>query len=71
MGSRIKLPVDFQGIIRKEANNENPTEGTFIMKGKNLNQKWKRWNESSEEHLAQKQGKTDEEYYGRGSPIQS
>eukprot|EP00972_Heterocapsa_arctica_P105987 15611942-Heterocapsa_arctica.AAC.1 len=34
MGSRIKLPVDFQGIIRKEAKHENPTEGTFIRKCK-------------------------------------
>eukprot|EP00972_Heterocapsa_arctica_P042311 6236085-Heterocapsa_arctica.AAC.1 len=58
MGSRIKRPVDFQGITRNEAKNGNPTEGTFIMKGKNLNPKWKHWNESSEEYLAQKEGKT-------------
>eukprot|EP00972_Heterocapsa_arctica_P091160 13451213-Heterocapsa_arctica.AAC.1 len=58
MGSRIKRPVDFQGITRKEANNEMPTDGTFIMKGNNVNQKWKHWNESLEEYLAQKEGKT-------------
>eukprot|EP00972_Heterocapsa_arctica_P077385 11413327-Heterocapsa_arctica.AAC.1 len=71
MGSRIKLPFDLQRIIRKEAERENPTEGTFIMKGNNLNQTWKHWNESSEEYLAQKEGKTGEEYDGRGRPIQS
>eukprot|EP00972_Heterocapsa_arctica_P060913 8984136-Heterocapsa_arctica.AAC.1 len=70
MGSRIKRPVDFQGITRQEANNEMPTDGTFITKGNNLNQKWKYWNESSEEYLAQKENKTGEEYYGRGRPIQ-
>eukprot|EP00972_Heterocapsa_arctica_P021484 3161593-Heterocapsa_arctica.AAC.1 len=70
MGSRIKRPVDFQGITRKEAKRENHTEGTFTMKGNNLNQKWKHWTESSEEYLAQKEGKTVEEYYGRGRPIQ-
>eukprot|EP00972_Heterocapsa_arctica_P068767 10162218-Heterocapsa_arctica.AAC.1 len=38
MGSRIKRPVDFQGTTGKEAKSENPTEGTFTMKGNNLNQ---------------------------------
>eukprot|EP00972_Heterocapsa_arctica_P064252 9482928-Heterocapsa_arctica.AAC.1 len=70
MGSRIKRPVDFQGIARKEAKHEMPTDGTFTMKGASLNQKWKHWNEASEEYLAQKEGKTGEEYYGRGRPIQ-
>eukprot|EP00972_Heterocapsa_arctica_P115676 16449121-Heterocapsa_arctica.AAC.1 len=70
MGSRIKRPVDFQGIIGKDANNEMPTDGTFRMKGNNLNQTWKYWNESSEEYVAQKEGNTGEEYYGRGRPIQ-
>eukprot|EP00972_Heterocapsa_arctica_P076337 11261732-Heterocapsa_arctica.AAC.1 len=70
MGSRIKRPVDFQGITRKEANYEMPTDGTFIMKGNNLDQQWNHWNEPSEEYLAQKEGKTGEEYYGRERPIQ-
>eukprot|EP00972_Heterocapsa_arctica_P081250 11973398-Heterocapsa_arctica.AAC.1 len=65
MGSRIKIPVDCQGITRKEAKNEMATDGTFIMKGSNLNQKWKHWNESSEDYLAQKEGKTGDAYYGR------
>eukprot|EP00972_Heterocapsa_arctica_P020458 3017023-Heterocapsa_arctica.AAC.1 len=55
MRSRIKRPVDFQGITRKEATNGMPTDGTFTMKGANLNQKWKHWNEASEEYLAQKE----------------
>eukprot|EP00972_Heterocapsa_arctica_P069801 10312125-Heterocapsa_arctica.AAC.1 len=58
MGCRIKRPVDFQGITRKEARTSSPTEGTYSMKGTCLNQKWKHWNESSEEYLAQKEGKT-------------
>eukprot|EP00972_Heterocapsa_arctica_P029687 4372899-Heterocapsa_arctica.AAC.1 len=58
MGSRIKRPVDVQGITRKEARTSSPTEGTFNMKGNYLPQKWKHWNESSEEYLAQKEGKT-------------
>eukprot|EP00972_Heterocapsa_arctica_P098716 14567115-Heterocapsa_arctica.AAC.1 len=70
MGSRIKRPVDFQGIIRKEANNNMPTDGSFTLEGANLNQKWKHCNEASEEYLAQKEGKTGEEYYSRGRPIQ-
>eukprot|EP00972_Heterocapsa_arctica_P082027 12089960-Heterocapsa_arctica.AAC.1 len=52
MGSRIKRPVDFQGINRKGATNDMPTDGTFIMKGNNLNQQWQHWNESSEEYLS-------------------
>eukprot|EP00972_Heterocapsa_arctica_P092912 13704071-Heterocapsa_arctica.AAC.1 len=58
MGSRIKRPVDFQSITREEARTSSPTEGTFSMKGNCLNQQWKHWNESSEEYLAQKEGKT-------------
>eukprot|EP00972_Heterocapsa_arctica_P016576 2446387-Heterocapsa_arctica.AAC.1 len=41
MGSRIKIPVDFQGITRKEARLNSPSEGTYVMQGKCLNQKWK------------------------------
>ncbi len=70
MGSRINRSVDFQGITRKEARTSSPTEGTFIMKGNCLNQKWKHWNESAEEYLAQKEGTTGDKYYGRGTPIQ-
>eukprot|EP00972_Heterocapsa_arctica_P100082 14758988-Heterocapsa_arctica.AAC.1 len=58
MGSRIKRPLDFQGITRKEANNKMPTDGTFTLEGAKLNQQLKHWNEASEEHLAQKEGKT-------------
>eukprot|EP00972_Heterocapsa_arctica_P015917 2347825-Heterocapsa_arctica.AAC.1 len=47
-----------------------PTDGSFILKNNNLNQKWKHWNEASEEYLVQKEGKTGEEYYGRGRHIQ-
>eukprot|EP00972_Heterocapsa_arctica_P028180 4145630-Heterocapsa_arctica.AAC.1 len=60
MGSRIKRPMDFQGITRKEAKQNMPTDGTFTLEGGNLNQKWKHWNEASEEYLAQKEGKTGE-----------
>eukprot|EP00972_Heterocapsa_arctica_P030834 4537427-Heterocapsa_arctica.AAC.1 len=44
--------------------------GLFSLEGTNINQKWKHWNEASEEYLAQEEGKTGEEYYGRGRPIQ-
>eukprot|EP00972_Heterocapsa_arctica_P091533 13501897-Heterocapsa_arctica.AAC.1 len=58
MGSRIKRPIDFQGMTRKEAKNHMPTDGNFNLKGKNLNNQWRHWNEASEEYLAQKEGKT-------------
>eukprot|EP00972_Heterocapsa_arctica_P094895 13993949-Heterocapsa_arctica.AAC.1 len=70
MGSRIKRPMDFQGITRKEAKNNMPTDGKFKLKGKDIHEKWRLWNEASEEYLAQKEGKTGEEYDGRGRPIQ-
>eukprot|EP00972_Heterocapsa_arctica_P019507 2879425-Heterocapsa_arctica.AAC.1 len=53
MGSRIKRPVDFQGITRKEARLQKNKEGDVVMKGKGLNQRWRQWNESSEQLLAQ------------------
>eukprot|EP00972_Heterocapsa_arctica_P016091 2371735-Heterocapsa_arctica.AAC.1 len=58
MGSRIKRPVDFQGTTRKEAKNEMPTDGTFTMKGNNINQEWKHWNESSEKRLSRMKNTT-------------
>eukprot|EP00972_Heterocapsa_arctica_P115806 16449786-Heterocapsa_arctica.AAC.1 len=58
MGSRIMRPMDFQGITRKEATQTMPTEGTFTLEGANLKQKWKHWNEASEEYLAHKEGNT-------------
>eukprot|EP00972_Heterocapsa_arctica_P051332 7550819-Heterocapsa_arctica.AAC.1 len=60
MGSRVKRPVDFQGITRKEAKHTMPTDGTFTLEGTSLNQQWKHWNEASEEYLAQKEGNTGE-----------
>eukprot|EP00972_Heterocapsa_arctica_P006608 966076-Heterocapsa_arctica.AAC.1 len=69
MGSRIKRPMDFQGFTRKEAKNNMPTDGKSKLKGRDINEKWRLWNEASEEY-AQKEGKTGEEYYGRGRPIQ-
>eukprot|EP00972_Heterocapsa_arctica_P000848 118551-Heterocapsa_arctica.AAC.1 len=58
MGSRIKRPMDFQGMTRKEAKHNMPTDGIFTLKGNNINQKWKHWNESSEEYVAHNEGKT-------------
>jgi hypothetical protein len=58
MGSRIKRPTDFQGITRKEAKNNMPTDGKYKLVGETINDKWTHWNEASEEYLAQKEGKT-------------
>eukprot|EP00972_Heterocapsa_arctica_P089736 13236249-Heterocapsa_arctica.AAC.1 len=58
MGSIIKRPMYFQGMTRKEAKHNMPTDGTFNLKGKNINKQWRHWNEASEENLAQKEGKT-------------
>ncbi len=46
-----------------------PTDGKYKLKGETINDKWTHWNEASEEYLAQKEGKTGEEYDGRGRPI--
>eukprot|EP00972_Heterocapsa_arctica_P065059 9603766-Heterocapsa_arctica.AAC.1 len=60
--------MDFQGITRKEAKHYMPTDGTFTLEGANLNQKWKRWNEASEEYLAQKEGKLDNNTTAEADP---
>eukprot|EP00972_Heterocapsa_arctica_P102694 15136042-Heterocapsa_arctica.AAC.1 len=39
------------------------------MKGKSLNQKWRHWNESSEQFLAQSEHNTGREHLGRGKYI--
>eukprot|EP00972_Heterocapsa_arctica_P081969 12080866-Heterocapsa_arctica.AAC.1 len=57
MGSRIRRPMDFKGMTRKEVKNNKPTDGTFTLTGRNIDEKWKLWNEASEEYLAQKEGK--------------
>eukprot|EP00972_Heterocapsa_arctica_P032922 4843929-Heterocapsa_arctica.AAC.1 len=58
MGSEIKRPMDFQGMTRKEAKHNMPTDGKFKLTCKDINEKWRLWNEASEEYLAQKEGKT-------------
>jgi hypothetical protein len=70
MGHRIKRPMDFQGITRKEARTTDPTQGNFTMEGNCLNSKWQHWNEMAEGYLAEKEGKISEEYYGKGKPIE-
>eukprot|EP00972_Heterocapsa_arctica_P030505 4491521-Heterocapsa_arctica.AAC.1 len=59
MGSRIKRPMDFQGITWKEAKHNMHTDGTFTLEGANLNQKWKHWNEASEESLHKRKEKLE------------
>eukprot|EP00972_Heterocapsa_arctica_P056263 8300928-Heterocapsa_arctica.AAC.1 len=63
MGSRIRRPMDFQGMTRKEAKYNMPTDGVFKLEGKNIDDKWRMWNEASENYLAQKEGKTSEDYF--------
>eukprot|EP00972_Heterocapsa_arctica_P092694 13670327-Heterocapsa_arctica.AAC.1 len=58
MGSIIKRPMDFQGMTRKEAKHNMPTDRSFKLKGKDINDKWRLWNEASEAYLAQKEGNT-------------
>eukprot|EP00972_Heterocapsa_arctica_P041201 6073228-Heterocapsa_arctica.AAC.1 len=55
MGSRIRRPMDFQGITRKEAKNNKPIDGKFTLEGRNIDEKWRLWNEASEEYFAQKE----------------
>eukprot|EP00972_Heterocapsa_arctica_P093713 13823974-Heterocapsa_arctica.AAC.1 len=58
MGSRIRRPMDFQGITRKGAKNNKPIDGKYKLEGGTIDEKWRLWNEASEEYLAQKEGKT-------------
>eukprot|EP00972_Heterocapsa_arctica_P001110 155348-Heterocapsa_arctica.AAC.1 len=61
VGSLAKIwDAESKGLLTSKESlekrqNEMPTDGTFIMKGNNLNQTWKHCNESSEEYLAQKE----------------
>eukprot|EP00972_Heterocapsa_arctica_P096686 14264352-Heterocapsa_arctica.AAC.1 len=58
MGSIIRRPMYFQGMTRKEATNNMPTDGNFNLKGNNINEQWRHWNEASKEYLAQEEGTT-------------
>ena len=49
--------MDFQGLTRKEAKNNMPTDGKYKLKGVTINEKWAHWNEASEEYLAPKRRK--------------
>eukprot|EP00972_Heterocapsa_arctica_P113603 16437972-Heterocapsa_arctica.AAC.1 len=62
--------MDFQGMTRKEAKNNMPTDGIFKLEGKRIDETWRMWNEASDNYLAQKEGNTSEDYFGRGKPIQ-
>eukprot|EP00972_Heterocapsa_arctica_P033577 4942085-Heterocapsa_arctica.AAC.1 len=51
MGRRIKRPMAFQGLTRKEAQHIYVPEGDFVHKEGNLDEQWKRWNDSFENYL--------------------
>eukprot|EP00972_Heterocapsa_arctica_P103816 15300800-Heterocapsa_arctica.AAC.1 len=68
-GLRIRRPVSFQGMTRKEANKHEILEVDFVMEGKHVEQQWKHWNESSEKYLGMVEGKVGQDYIGRGAEI--
>eukprot|EP00972_Heterocapsa_arctica_P087047 12830923-Heterocapsa_arctica.AAC.1 len=53
MGQIIKRPMAFQGLTRKEARTRDVPEDGFTKKKGTLGEDWKRWNESSENHIGQ------------------
>eukprot|EP00972_Heterocapsa_arctica_P037715 5551037-Heterocapsa_arctica.AAC.1 len=53
VGQRIKRPMAFQGLPRKEARTREVPEGDFISKEGTLHEDWKSWNESSENYPGQ------------------
>eukprot|EP00972_Heterocapsa_arctica_P023972 3531547-Heterocapsa_arctica.AAC.1 len=69
MGQRIKRPMAFQGITRKEARTRDVPEGDFVMKGDSLDEQWKHWNEASEEYLGKVENKPGQDYKGRSKTI--
>eukprot|EP00972_Heterocapsa_arctica_P078663 11600421-Heterocapsa_arctica.AAC.1 len=51
MGMKIRRPLSFQGMTRKEAKEHEVLEGDFVMKNKNSEEQWNHGNESSEQYL--------------------
>eukprot|EP00972_Heterocapsa_arctica_P111523 16418246-Heterocapsa_arctica.AAC.1 len=59
MGMRIRRPMAFQGMNRKEAEAHVILDGDFNMKGESLDEQWKHWNDSSESYLGKVEHKTE------------
>eukprot|EP00972_Heterocapsa_arctica_P087648 12925004-Heterocapsa_arctica.AAC.1 len=69
MGMRIRRPMAFQGMTRKEAKVHGVIKGDFVMKVESLEEQWKHWNESSESYLDKVENKPSQDYGGRGTDI--
>eukprot|EP00972_Heterocapsa_arctica_P016895 2494282-Heterocapsa_arctica.AAC.1 len=66
MGQRIKRPMAFQGLTKKEARTRNTPEGDFKTKEGTLDEDWIRWNQEGETYLSHQEDKRGQEYKGRG-----
>eukprot|EP00972_Heterocapsa_arctica_P003839 571764-Heterocapsa_arctica.AAC.1 len=66
MGQRIKRPMAFQGLTRKEARTRDTPEGDFRIIEGTLDEDWARWNSEAETYLSHQEDNRGKEYKGRG-----
>eukprot|EP00972_Heterocapsa_arctica_P088172 13000773-Heterocapsa_arctica.AAC.1 len=66
MGQRIKRPMAFQGLTRKEARTKDPPAGDCRTIEDTLYEARSRWNREPENYRAKLEDKVDKEYKGRG-----
>eukprot|EP00972_Heterocapsa_arctica_P066083 9749366-Heterocapsa_arctica.AAC.1 len=69
MGMIIRRPMAFQGMTRKETKVYKVLEGDFVMRGEDLDEQWRRWNEPSENTIGNVVNKTGNYHKGRRTGI--
>ena len=66
LGKKLFTPHPFDGILKKQAKQNPPEEGTYYELNGTLEDQWEVWNRTSEVTLANKEGKHEQKYFGRG-----
>eukprot|EP00972_Heterocapsa_arctica_P065097 9610308-Heterocapsa_arctica.AAC.1 len=69
MGTRIRRPMAFQGMTRKEAKVHKVLKIYFVMKGEDLDEQWNHWNNSFDTYLGNIEHKTGTYHEARGTVI--
>ena len=69
LGSRLKRPRAFKGVLKSELKGFEPEPGPMVTLPGDHQDRWREWNEVAERWLAQKEEADGDDYRGRGTEL--
>ena len=69
LGSRLKRPRAFKGVLKSELKGFEPEPGPVVTLPGDHQDRWREWNEVAEKWLAEKEEAEGDEYRGRGTEL--